>query len=90
MITSQKELPTTVNINPLDAPIYLAYAKAYDILGNTELAKIYYQITFNLNSSINIPEKYYPNNVEKLQYLPSIIIDINDKTAIELKTNIFD
>lgn len=90
MITSQKELPTTVNINPLDAPIYLAYAKAYDILGNTELAKICYQIAFNLNPNIDIPEKYYPNNAEKLQYLPSIIIDINDKTAIELKTNIFN
>lgn len=90
MITSQKELPTTVNINPLDAPIYLAYAKAYDILGNTELAKIYYQITFNVNSSINIPRKYYPNNVEKLHYLPSIIININDTTAVELKTNIFN
>ena len=59
-------------------------------MGNTQLAKIYYQIAFNLNPNIDIPEKYYPNNAEKLQYLPSIIIDINDKTAIELKTNIFD
>lgn len=90
MIISRKELPTIENINPLDAPIYLTYAKAYDILGNTQLAKIYYQITFNLNPNIDIPEKYYLNNAEKLQYLPSIIIDINDKTAIELKTNIFN
>ena len=90
MIISQKELPNIENINPLDTPIYLTYAKAYDILGNTQLAKICYQIAFNLNPNIDIPEKYYPNNAEKLQYLPSIIIDINDKTAIELKTNIFD
>lgn len=90
MIISRKELPNIENINPLDAPIYLTYAKAYDILGNTQLAKIYYQITFNLNPNIDIPEKYYLNNAEKLQYLPSIIIDINDKTAIELKTNIFN
>lgn len=90
MIISRKELPNIENINPLDAPIYLTYAKSYDILGNTQLAKIYYQITFNLNPNIDIPEKYYLNNAEKLQYLPSIIIDINDKTAIELKTNIFD
>ena len=90
MIISQKELPNIENINPLDAPIYLTYAKAYDILGNTQLAKNYYQITFNLNPNIDIPEKYYPNNAEKLQYLPSIIIDINNKTAIELKTSIFD
>ena len=90
MIISQKELPNIENINPLDTPIYLTYAKAYDILGNTQLAKIYYQIAFNLNPNIDIPEKYYPNKVEKLQYLPSIIIDINDKTAIELKTNIFN
>lgn len=90
MIISQKELPNIENINPLDTPIYLTYAKAYDILGNTQLAKIYYQIAFNLNPNIDIPEKYYPNKVEKLQYLPSIIIDINDTTAIELKTNIFN
>lgn len=90
MIISQKELPNIENINPLDALIYLTYAKAYDILGNIQLAKIYYQITFNLNPNIDIPEKYYPNNAEKLQYLPSIIIDINDKMAIELKTSIFN
>lgn len=90
MIISQKELPNIENINPLDTPIYLTYAKAYGILGNTQLAKIYYQIAFNLNPNIDISEKYYPNKVEKLQYLPSIIIDINDTTAIELKTNIFN
>ena len=89
MIISKKELPTIENINPLDAPIYLTYAKAYDILGNKQLAKIYYQIAFNLNPNIDIPEKYYLNNAKKLQYLPSIIININDTTAIELKTNIF-
>lgn len=56
MIISQKELPNIENINSLDTPIYLTYAKAYDILGNTQLAKIYYQIAFNLNPNIDIPE----------------------------------
>ena len=44
MIISKKNYLISENINPLDTPIYLTYAKAYDILGNTQLAKIYIKL----------------------------------------------
>lgn len=83
-LTSQKQMLSVSNPNPINAPIYLNYAKAYDILGNTQLAKIYYHTALALNSEYDIPTKYYPNKNEQITYLPSVIININDNTAVEL------
>lgn len=85
LITSERQLPDTENINIFEVSTYLSYAQAYNILNNEEMAKKYYQIALTINPKLNFPEKYYPTPQERLMYLPSIIIDVDDKTAVELK-----
>ncbi len=85
-LISQKQMLSIDNPDPINAPVYLSYAKAYDILGNTQLAQIYYHTALALNSEYDIPTKYYPNKNEQITYLPSIIININDNTYVELNS----
>lgn len=90
LITSQRQIPDTENINVFENSAYLSYAEAYDILNDEETAKKYYQIALTINPELNIPEKYYPTSQERLMYLPSIIIDVDNKTSVALKEiNIF-
>ena len=85
-LISQKQMLSIDNPDPINAPVYLSYAKAYDILGNTRLAQIYYHTALALNPEYDIPTKYYPNKNEQITYLPSIIININDNTSVKLNS----
>lgn len=89
LIHEANDLPLpTQNPSQLQASKYFNYAQAYDILGNKQLAKTYYQIAVTLNPTYDISPEYYPSIAEQMQYLTSIRIDIDNNTSIELKANL--